>query len=72
MRANTDWFRDAGWGVFGLESPLGVAYAFVRDIFTMLVIVGVVLLICMLGACGSCGGCASMGGTSSGRLSFMM
>lgn len=29
--------------VFGLDNPLGVAYAFVRDIFTVLVIVGVVI-----------------------------
>ena len=31
------------WGVFGLNSPLGVLYAFLRDIFTVLVIVGVLI-----------------------------
>ncbi|MFH1747109.1 MAG: (Fe-S)-binding protein [Planctomycetota bacterium] len=31
------------WGVFGLDSPLGIVYAFARDIFTLLVIVGVVI-----------------------------
>ena len=32
----------------------------------LLLIVGVVLIICVLGACGSCGGFASMGGTGTG------
>ncbi len=31
------------WGVLGLDSPIGAVYAFLRDIFTMLVIVGVVV-----------------------------
>ena len=35
----------------------------------VLLIVGVILLICMLGACGSCGGCAAAGGSGSGSSS---
>ena len=31
------------FGLFGLHQPLGVAYAFLRDIFTVLVIIGVLI-----------------------------
>jgi len=37
------YHRGFDFWIFGLDTPLGVAYAFLRDIFTVLVIVGVLV-----------------------------